>query len=343
MTSFIDKKYINLCSSKLERFAWKKQNLANCRCPICGDSRKNKSKARGFFYEKQNNFFYRCFNCGFGANIYNFLKEVYPSLCKEYALEQFKSGKTNNVEKTEMIFSKPKFKPKHNLLKPLLCVKDAPDNHIVRQFVEMRKIPKKYWDVLYFTDDFGSYMQLVDPDVTRMVPEPRLVIPFFNKKDEVVAVQGRSLTMQGEANARQTARYITVKADKSIDRLWYGMWRANPKKVVYVVEGPIDSLFVPNTVAMVGAGAIEKIPDRFKDTEMVFCLDNEPRNPHIVNYVEKLIEMGKSVCIWPDSLTEKDINDMIYRMSASEIKKMIDKNTFSGLEAKLRFNQWRKV
>jgi len=348
MSTYIDKKYINLVAVNLDRFAWKKDNLANCRCPICGDSSRNKAKARGFFYQKGNDFFYKCHNCGHGSSLYRFLEVVSPALMKEYSLERWRNGENgkSNYKKPEenmFSFTKPKFKQKHDLLKPLLCVKDAPANHIVRQFVEMRKIPKKYWDVLYFTDDFGSYMQLVDPDVTRMIPEPRLVIPFFNKKDEVVAVQGRSLTMQGEANARQTARYITVKADKSIDRLWYGMWRANPKKVVYVVEGPIDSLFVPNTVAMVGAGAIEKIPDRFKDTEMVFCLDNEPRNPHIVNYVEKLIEMGKTVCIWPNSLTEKDINDMIYRMSASEIKKMIDENTFSGLEAKLRFNQWRKV
>ena len=349
MSIFIDKKYINLVSVQLERFAWSRDSVAKCRCPICGDSQKNQKKTRGYFYQKGNDFFYRCHNCGFGSNLQNFLNQISPALEKQYVLERFRNGETgkSNYRKPKednmFTFAKPKFKQKHDLLKPLLCVKDAPANHIVRQFVEMRKIPKKYWDVLYFTDDFGSYMKLVDPDVARMVPEPRLVIPFFNKKDEVVAVQGRSLTMQGEANARQTARYITVKADKSIDRLWYGMWRANPKKVVYVVEGPIDSLFVPNTVAMVGAGALETIPDRFTNTEMVFCLDNEPRNPQIVNYVEKLIGMGKTVCIWPNNLTEKDINDMIYRMSASEVKKMIDDNTFSGLEAKLRFNDWKRI
>ena len=154
MTSYIDKKFINLVSGKLDRFAWKKGNLAQCRCPICGDSQKNKSKARGFFYEKQNNYFFKCFNCGFGSNIYNFMKEVDPSMCKEYAMEQFKSGKSNNVKRTEMIFSKPKFKPKDNLLKPLLCVKDLKEDHICRQFVDMRKIPKKFYDMLYYTDNF---------------------------------------------------------------------------------------------------------------------------------------------------------------------------------------------
>lgn len=349
MSTFIDKKYINLVAIELERFAWKKDNLANCRCPICGDSQKNKSKARGFFFQKGNDFFYKCHNCDYSSSLYRFLENVSPSLKEQYSLERWRngeSGRSNYVKPKEeemFSFAKPKFKQKHDLLKPLLCVKDAPSNHIVRQFVEMRKIPKKFYDVLYFTDDFGSYMNLVDPDVAKMPPEPRLVIPFFNKKEEVVAVQGRVLTMKGEANARTTARYITVKADKSIDRLWYGMWRADPKKRVYVVEGPIDSLFVPNTLAMVGAGVVDEIPARFQNSDVVFALDNEPRNPQIVNYVEKLISMGRQVCIWPSDLIDKDINDMIYRMSSNEIKKMIDENTFSGLEARLRFNDWKRI
>jgi len=348
MSTFIDKKFINLVSIQLENFKWKSDKLANCRCPICGDSSSNRNKARGYFFIKKNDFFYKCHNCGVGYSLYRFLEAVNPSLMNDYSLERWRNGengKSNYIKPKEdpMLFSKPVFKTKHELLKPLLCVKDAPANHIVRQFVEMRKIPKKHWDVLYYTDDFGAYMQKVDPDTQRMIPEPRLVIPFFNKKNEVVAVQGRVLTMQGEANARNTARYITVKADKSIERLWYGMWRANPKKRVYVVEGPIDSLFVPNTVAMVGAGAIEQVPARFHNTEMVYALDNEPRNRQIVSYIDRLITSGKTVCIWPDGLVEKDINDMIYSMSSSDIKKMMDDNTYSGPEARLRFNQWRKV
>ena len=346
MTSYIDKKFINLVSSKLDRFGWKKGNLAQCRCPICGDSQKNKSKARGFFYEKQNNFFFKCFNCNFGSNIYNFMKEVDPTLCKEYAMEQFKSGKTNKIQKTGMIYTKPKFKPKDDLLKPLLCVKYLKEDHVCRQFVEMRRIPKKFHDILYYTEDFQKYMRQVDPELPPSQwthPEPRLVIPFFNKENQVVAVQGRSLSMKDEANARNTLRYITVKSDKSIERLWYGMWRANPKKRVYVVEGPLDSMFVDNTVAMVGAAALEHVPSRFADTDMVYVLDNEPRNPQIVKYNENLIKQGKTVCIWPNGIIDKDINDMVYRMSSKQIKKIMDDNAVSGLEATMRLNVWRKV
>lgn len=90
-----------------------------------------------------------------------------------------------------------------------------------------------------------------------------------------------------------------MKADKSIDRLWYGLWRVDPKKKVYVVEGPIDSLFIPNTIAMVGAGAIENLHDRLIGTEVVYVLDNEPRNKQIVNYMDRLINKGCKICICP--------------------------------------------
>jgi len=187
---------------------------------------------------------------------------------------------------------------------------------------------------------------LVDPDVNPMrytSQEPRLIIPFFNKRDDVVAIQGRSLSMKDEFNARTTLRYITVKSDKSIERLWYGMWRANPKKRVYVVEGPLDSLFVDNTVAMVGAASVENEPARFANTDMVYVLDNEPRNPQIVNFNKNLIDQGKTVCIWPGSIKDKDINDMIYHMTPKQIKKIMDENAVSGLEATMRLNHWRKV
>jgi hypothetical protein len=121
------------------------------------------------------------------------------------------------------------------------------------------------------------------------------------------------------------------------------MWRANPKKRVYVVEGPLDSLFVDNTVAMVGAASLEHEPARFANSDMVYVLDNEPRNPQIVKFNENLIEQGKTVCIWPNGIKDKDINDMIYHMKPKQIKKIMDDNAVSGLEAKMRLNRWRKV
>ena len=350
MSIIVDKKYINMISPQLERFAWKKEDLANCRCPICGDSSKKKNKCRGYFYQKENSFFYKCHNCDFGSNIYNFLKEVSSSLCKQYAVEQFKEKengrKKKKLSEEEMfgiVNKTPKFKRKDEVLDSLKCLTELPSDHVAVRFANMRVIPKQHWGLLYYTDDFGSFMKMLDPSCLSTGKEERLVIPFFNSSGDVVGCQGRALSFTDEANARETIKYITVKYDKSIDRLWYGLWRANNKKRVYVVEGPIDSLFLTNAVAMVGAGALKNVPERFKDTPMTYILDNEPRNRQICSYIEKLIELGRDVCIWPDTIKEKDINDMAYNMSTRKIQKIIDENTYSGLKATLRFRDWRKV
>jgi len=351
MTTFIDKKFINRVSPTLRNFKWKKETLANCSCPICGDSTRNKSKARGFFYQKGNDFFYKCHNCGAGHNLYNFLNQVAPSLCKEYSLERFRGGETKKSNykkpKEEELFpfkdSKPKFKKQDKVLEKLQCLTDLPKNHPAVEFADMRQIPRQHFTLLYFTDDFGKFVRNSLDSSVFIGRENRIVIPFFNSHGDVVAAQGRAINFKDEENARQTAKYITIKADKSIDRLWYGLWRANAKKRVYVVEGPIDSLFLNNAVAMVGAGALKEIPARFANTELTYILDNEPRNRQICAYNEKLIEMGKEVCIWPGSIKEKDINDMAYRLSTRKIQKIIDENTYSGLQATLKFNEWRKV
>jgi hypothetical protein len=183
----------------------------------------------------------------------------------------------------------------------------------------------------------------MDPETPAVGAEPRLVIPFFNSHGDVVAVQGRAINMTSESNARKTIKYLTVKSDKSIDRLWYGLWRCNPKKRIYAVEGPLDSLFLKNAVAMVGAGSIGQTPIRLEETDLVYVLDNEPRNKQIVQYNKKLIEMGKTVCIWPPKIKEKDINDMAYKISTREIQKLIDENSYSGLKAKIKLMEWRKA
>jgi len=349
MSTYVDKKFINLVSVRLEKFSWKSDKLANCRCPLCGDSKKNKNKCRGYFYKKNNDFFYKCHNCGAGTSLYRFLETVSPQLMKEYSLERWKNGESGNSnyikpEETNMfgLFSKPKFKPNSSLLQDLVSIDKLKSNHKAYEFCKMRKIPEKFYDILYYSDNFGSWMSKLDPECLAVGKEERLVIPFFNKDGDVIGAQGRLLSFKGEETARTSARYITVKGDKSIDRLWYGLWRVDPKKRVYVVEGPIDSLFIPNTIAMVGAGAIENLHDRLMGTDVVYVLDNEPRNKQIINYMDRLINKDCKVCIWPSTIKEKDINDMIYSKSAKEIQKIIDNNTHSGLEARLHFRNWRR-
>ena len=158
MSSYIDKKFINMVSPQLEKFSWKKENLAACRCPICGDSQKNKNKTRGYFFVKNNDFFYKCHNCGVGYNLYNFLKEVSPAMCKEYSLERYRNGENGKSNykkpKVEEVFKfkndKPKFKKKDKLLDSVVCLSDLPSDHTAVKFANMRMIPKQYFKLLYY-------------------------------------------------------------------------------------------------------------------------------------------------------------------------------------------------
>ena len=110
------------------------------------------------------------------------------------------------------------------------------------------------------------------------------------------------------------------------------------KKKIYVVEGPIDSLFLDNCIAVAGADFNNVQGD------LTVIYDNEPRNKEIVKQIEKTISQGRSVVLWPDSMKEKDINDMILRdYSIDKIMEIINKNTYSGQRGEWEVRNWKKT
>jgi hypothetical protein len=272
--------------------------------------------------------------------MYKFLEFVSPALCKEYSLERWKNGENgnSNYKKPEFKFEQPKFNIFDNVLDGLKTIDELDEDHPCRKFVMSRKLPQQFYSVLYYTDDFGSLASKLDPEV-KLEKEPRLVIPVLNTKNRVIAIQGRTLS-----KSKNAIRYITIKADKSIERLWYGFCRLNDDKKYYVVEGPLDSLFLDNCVAMIGINDGSNIPDPLLKKDLTFVIDNEPRNKQVILQIEKLINNNRKVCIWPNSIQEKDINDMILNgYTNEEIQKTILENSYSGMEAKLKLQQWKRI
>jgi hypothetical protein len=45
--------------------------------------------------------------------------------------------------------------------------------------------------------------------------------------------------------------------------------------------------------------------------------------------------------IWPDTIVEKDINDMV--LAGRDVQSIVECNNYSGLEAKLKFTTWKKI
>ena len=344
MSNYIDTKYINLISPRLQRFGWKKQSLAACRCPVCGDSQKSKSKTRFYFYEKKGGFFVRCHNCDYGTTLGKFIEYIDPFVYKQYMLEKYRDGLEGRHDgkadaEKQFKFEKPVFETKRRelLLESLEPLSELPEDHKAVEFVRRRRIPVEKWDRLYFTEDFGWWAKQIDPEV-EAPPDERLVIPIM-RGNRLVAAQGRSLSSSATG---RNIRYITVKRDKDLQSIWFGLEKVNKDKPVIVVEGPLDSLFLPNCVAMLGAKHITELPSELEGCEITFALDNEPRNKEVVGIYQKLVEDGFRVCFWPENIRVKDINDMVLvGHDPKEIERTIHENAANGLLARLKLSTWR--
>ena len=334
----IDLKYIALVGPNLRNFKKKKNTLYNCSCPVCGDSDKKRSKARGFFYQKGQGMFYKCHNCSAGMGIGNFLKQLFPSYYSEFLLERYKSGAVTTKTKNIIAeFAKVKFSTLTS--KHATKISDLEEQHFAKQYVFNRKIPTQYHSKLFYTEDFAALVDDVFPGKYTNLSknDARLVIPFFNENVEVIGLQGRALF------AESGLRYITIRASSDTN-LIYGLDRLDKTKHVYVVEGPIDSLFLPNCVAAANSDLVSASHKIGAVSDVTLVFDNEPRNREIVNLVSDAIRHSYKVCVWPHDIKQKDINDMILSgKSMQDIANTINTHTFCGLSAELELSQWRKV
>lgn len=341
MPLYIDTKYINLVSNRLERFHWKKTSLAVCRCPICGDSSKSKSKVRFYFYEKGGEFFVRCHNCDYSTTLGGFLKRVDGNLHRQYCFETLKDKNDRGFHQEEPKPKKSPVLPENEVLETLFRLDDLPSSHIAVKWAASRQIPKDRLSLLYFTEDFAEFISKIDPEAN-VGNDQRIVIPIFSRAGALTGAQGRLLA---SVNPSREIRYITIKADKDGGRLWYGLERVDKNERIVVVEGPIDSLFLRNGVAMLGLSDPLNIPIGLPTDKLVYALDNEPRNKQVVEAMESLIDAGRTVCVWDSRVSGvKDINDMVKKgMRPSEVESIVRECSLSGLSAKLALGKWKRV
>ena len=322
----VDSKFIGLVSSRLLKFKRVKSNLYNFRCPICGDSQKHKNKARGYLYGIKANVNFRCHNCGASMSFNNFLREIDHTLQKQYVMEKFKDGFAgvkggSAIEKpAQLKFEEPKFRQKLDLPK-------ASENLDAKKYLEDRKLnPDKF----YYTDKFKAWSNSQKQTFDSVkYDEPRIIIPLFYK-NTLVGFQGRSL-------GPSKVKYITVMINDEAPKI-YGMDDIQTRDSVYITEGPFDSTFISNSIAMCGADADVR---RWGVNDSVWIYDNEPRNSEIVKRISNTIDRGKKVVIWPSNIHEKDINDMV--LSGHNVQQVVESNVYDGLKAKLQFNTWKRL
>jgi len=332
MSLYVDKKYVSLLSPKLQQFKQRGEFLWNFRCPVCGDSHKDKLKARGYIYKRKDSFFFMCHNCGTSTSFINFMKKEDPHLYKEYLLEKFDRSNTETKIDASVFITRPTFNTPKTINLPTIQV--LSDDHPAKLYLKNRQVPL---EGLYYASNFKEFIQELIPENTKeLYKEDRIVIPFYDKDGILQGVQGRAIIPS-------KIKYITMKVSEESIKL-FGWNKIATSKRIYVVEGPIDSLFLGNCVATMDAALYKAAAVVGLDYQYTFVYDNEPRNKQIVSNMRKTIAFGYDICIWPNNIKEKDINDMIKsEMSTAAIQHIIDTNTFSGLEATIKMNQWSKI
>ena len=320
----IDSKYVNLVSSRLQKFKRVKTNLYNFRCPICGDSKKHKNKARGYIYSHKADMNFKCHNCGASSSLSNFIKTLDPVLYKQYIFEKFKdrnTGKGSVYEEPKFDFKKPVFKKKLDL--PRASEVEIANNYLLKRGLD----PTKF----YFTDKFREWVNTKKKTFDYIKKdESRIIIPMYDENKTLIGFQGRSL-------GPNSVKYITVMLNEEAPKI-YGLDNIKTEKPIYIIEGPFDSSLIENSVAMCGSDIDIRT---FGWSDYIWVFDNEPRNREIVNRISKTIDRGDKVVIWPDFVEEKDINDMVQR--GHNVSDVLKSCTYSGLEAKVKFNIWKKV
>ena len=328
--SFLDVKFIQLVSPRLTLFTRKKVDLYNFRCPYCGDSQKRKNKARGYLFKIKNNFTYKCHNCGVGRSLANFLKDQDIHLYEQYIMEKFKEGKTGKGTATpspKFDFKEPKFVKRDTNLEKISSLNNS---HPARVYLEQRGIEDL--DYFYYCPKFKEWTnkQKKTFDTLRQ-DSPRIIIPFKDKAGNLFGYQGRSLAPKAKI------RYITIMLDEDQPKI-FGLDRVNTDETIYIVEGPFDSTFIKNSVAMAGSDVDIRT---FGWSNHIWIFDNEPRNREIVARISKAISRGDQVVIWPKNIKEKDINDM--HLAGHDVQTLVQSNVYQGLQATLKFNDWKKV
>ncbi len=330
--SYLDSKYVSLVSPQLLKFAKKKNHLYNFRCPYCGDSKKKKNLARGYIFRVKNDYVYKCHNCGVGRTFTNFLKDQNPGLYNEYVMERYRDGLTGKGTQTpepKFNFESPKFKKKKDQV-DLQKISELNNSHPARQYLEQRKI--KDLDYFLYAPKFKEWTNKQTPTFDDMRGDsPRIILPLYTADKVMFGFQGRSLSKTTKL------RYITIILDESQPKL-FGLDKVNFNERIYITEGPFDSTFLRNAIAMCGSDVY--VPNGTIN-DCCYVYDNEPRNAQIVQRISNSIDRGDSVVIWPKSIQQKDINDMY--LAGHDVQNVVESNVYSGLEAKLKLNEWKKV
>jgi len=347
MSLWRDEKFLLLVSNRLQNFKKKKAHEWNFRCPLCGDSERNRHKARGYIYAKRDILFYKCHNCSVALPFAALLKRLDRQAFDEYLLESLQDGQEpkQSLQAAPEPHSSPikgdQSHPVDKLLVPTLAACRASQSalhEVYRYAVEIRKLPESALTRLNATNKAHTWLlPLVGEEKAAKVADDitYLVQPFCLPNGAWYGAQLRML---------ERKEYLTFRWSNEPLKM-FGLEAWNPNALTYVVEGPIDSLFIPNCISPCGSDLLTGVQEvenqglMDKRAERVYVWDNEPKNPQVRHHIQTAIRLKEPVVIWRGDW-EKDINDMV--RAGKNVLKEIEKRTFKGTAAQVEFDSWAR-
>lgn len=342
MSFFVDVKYLQLISPRFEGFHRKSEYLWNCRCFLCGDSQRKKTKMRGYFFRQKDRLIYKCHNCLRTHQIQTILKQFDPVLYKEYVMETYRDPhhqtRTANPKRVQSIPAVRFDTIKQTAIEGAERCDYLPEQHHCRLYLTRRQIPVTRWSLLHYTDNYETVIRHLAPQELKKVrPDTRLLIPFYDAYGVMTAISGRALAASAEL------RYVTIRIVDDTQKLVYGLERMKSNQPLIMTEGPLDSLFFPNAVAS-GDANLALAAERVQHEDLYLVFDNERRNKEIVETMRKAIHAGYRVMFWPETIRGKDVNEMILNgHTCDELTQMIYRESASGLSAQTKLSFWKKV
>lgn len=345
MTPWFDKSWINRIQYSLDMFHWTSDNAANFRCPICGDSQKNKTKTRGYFYLKKDGWSMKCHNCGRACKFNTFMKLYYPHLYPEYRLERLREGRSLNIvhspQKTQDITETQVETSWSNYQIPLSLLDQK---HPQVQYCISRKIPSKQLDRIYFTENLDELVRLGFGITDKYIRDGKSVIQSTAKivflitdgDGEIEGIQARSIGKK---------EFITLMFDTNFPKI-YGLGDNDPNKPTFVFEAAFCSLFIPNALALLGATAPKKLEEFVNKEKVILVFDNECRSQDTVKRIESAIKDGYKIAFWPPGFPHKDLNDYMkdsFNPNLKELMTSLSKETYSGVRALAKLSNWKRV
>lgn len=342
---YIDRKYLLLASGYLQGWKDMGQDRFNCRCPICGDSQKNKHKRRGYFFTHDGGVVYKCHNCGVSKGLQGFLNDINPELAQQYRMDKFMGAreeeKTQEESRIRSQFhvDTSRLTRARNVLDDLEPISALDEFHPVRRYLEGRKIPAEFMKDLRLVPNIQSFItRLPGYEETKMPAKAAVAIPFFDDSKNLLYIQFRLMD-------HPALRYFTADIAKSENKIW-GLDRVDWNRRVYVCEGPLDAMFMDNGLAVAGASVLsirKYLQQRCqKGYTLVFDRDYI-YNAEIFALLSQAINENESVVLYDRSVVGKDINDIVMEKnwSRQELMKYLEAQTKTGLAAKLELSSFK--